>query len=65
MGLAMLSLETFFDGFEPRRWWRWARQHPGTMLLGAMVLAVLVVPYPWGKGRPAADLEADETPLFI
>ncbi len=50
---------------EPPRWWRWARQHPGTLLLGAMVLAVLLAPHPRAKNQPAADMDADETPLFI
>jgi hypothetical protein len=61
----MFHSKTFWDEIEPRRWWRWARKHPGTLLLGAMVLTVLLVPHPWAKHRPAADTDADETPLFI
>lgn len=61
----MVNSKTLLGEIEPPRWWRWARQHPGTLLLGAMVLAVLLVPHPWTKHRPAADTDADETPLFI
>ena len=61
----MLDSEGFFGGSRPLRWWRWARKHPGALFLGAVVLAVLVAPHPWGKSRPAVDLDADETPLFI
>ena len=61
----MLKSETLLNGIELRRWWRWARQHPGALFLGAVVLAVLMAPHPQGKSRPATDLDADETPLFI
>ncbi len=50
---------------KPQRWWRWARQHPTAILFGALVLGVLIAPHPWSKNAPMADLDADETPLFI
>ncbi len=61
----MFNSKTLFGGFEASRWWRWARKHPGTLLLGAMVLAVLLAPHPRAKQQPTADTDADETPLFI
>ena len=61
----MFHSKTLFGGFSWPRWWRWARQHPGTVLLGAMVLAALLVPHPWTRQRAAADTDPDETPLFI
>jgi len=57
--------EILLGEIEPPRWWRWVRQHPGTLLLGAMVLAVLLLPHPWTEHQAAADSDADETPLFI
>jgi hypothetical protein len=61
----MFDLEMLFGGSKPPRWWRWARKHPGALLLGAVVLAVLLGPHPWAKHPPAAERDADETPLFI
>lgn len=61
----MFKSEKLFDRSKPPRWWRWARKHPGTLLLGAMVLAVLLAPRPWAEHRAPADKDADETPLFI
>ena len=51
--------------FDPIRWWKWARKHPGTLLLGAVLLTVLVLPQATTKRPPSPDLDADETPLFI
>jgi hypothetical protein len=65
MELAMFDAKTLLDGLEPSRWWRWAREHPGTLLLGAMVLAALVAPPSWTRQQPVADTDPDETPLFI
>jgi len=61
----MSNSKALFGEIEASRWWRWARQHPGTLLLGAVVLAALLVPHPWTKHRPAAEADVDETPLFI
>jgi hypothetical protein len=60
----MSNGKTLLGGFEPARWWRWARRHPGTLLVGAVVLAALLAP-PWARQQPVADTDADETPLFI
>jgi hypothetical protein len=60
----MANGKPFWGRFEPSRWWRWARKHPGALLLGAVVLTALLAP-PWGKQQPLADTDSDETPLFI
>jgi hypothetical protein len=65
MELVMSNGKTLLDGFEPSRWWGWARKHPGTLLLGAVVLAALLAPPAWARQQPVADTDADETPLFI
>jgi len=65
MELAMFNGKTLLGGFKPSRWWRWALKHPGTLLLGAMVLAALLAPPPWARQEPVADTHPDETPLFI
>ena len=65
MELDMFNGKTLANEFEPSRWWRWAREHPGTLLLAAMVLAAVLAPRPWGRQQPVADTDADETPLFI
>jgi len=57
--------KTLWGGFEPLHWWRWARKHPGTLLLGAVVLAALVAPPLWTRQQPVVDTDPDETPLFI
>ena len=49
----------------PSRLWKWAWQHPGTVMVGAMLLAALLVPRPHVKNQPPIDIDADETPLFI
>lgn len=51
--------------FRADRLWQWARQHPGTVMVGALLLAFLLVPHSQAKNRPIADFDADETPLFI
>ena len=65
MELAMFNGKPLLGRFEPSRWWRWALKHPGTLLLGAMVLAALVAPSSWARQQPVADTDPDETPLFI
>jgi len=65
MELAMFNGKTLLGGFEPSRWWRWARDHPGTLFLGAMVLTALLALPPWARQKPVADTDPDETPLFI
>ena len=48
------------------RLWNWARRHPGTLALGAAVLAAaLLTSHPKKSSQPSVDAEADETPLFI
>ena len=61
----MFESEKLGDRSKAPRWWRWALEHPGALVLGGMVLAVLLAPRPWAEHRPAADWDADETPLFI
>jgi hypothetical protein len=64
MELDMFNRKTLWDDSAPSRWWRWARKHPGTLLLGAVVLAAVLAPRSWAR-QPIADTDADETPLFI
>jgi len=61
----MFNRKTLWDELAPSRWWRWARTHPGTLLLAGMVLAAVLAPRPWARQQPIADTDADETPLFI
>jgi hypothetical protein len=61
----MSNGKTLLGRFEPSRWWRWARKHPGTLLLGAVVLAALLAPPRWARQETVADTDPDETPLFI
>ncbi len=61
----MFKSKTVFEENEPPRWWRWARQHPGALLLAGIVLVALLAPHPRAKNGPPADMDADETPLFI
>ncbi len=64
-GAFMDRKEAHSKWFTPGRLWKWACQHPGTVMVGAMLLAALLVPRPHGKNRPPVDLDPDETPLFI
>jgi hypothetical protein len=61
----MSNRKRLLGGFELSRCWRWARKHPGALLLGAVILAALIAPPPWPRQQPVADTDADETPLFI
>jgi hypothetical protein len=61
----MFNGKPLWGGLEPSRWWRWARRHPGTLLLGAAVLAALLAPPRWAGKQPVVDTDKDETPLFI
>jgi hypothetical protein len=46
-------------------WFNWAERHPGVVLLGALVMAILALP----KSPRSEDIERDttgeEVPLFI
>ena len=61
----MPELQRLENRSKAPRWWCWALKHPGALLLGGIVLAVLLAPRPWPEHPPAADRDADETPLFI
>ena len=45
--------------------WRWARQHPVTVAGALVLVAALLLPQFRSMARPPADLDSDETPLFV
>lgn len=47
------------------RLWRWAKRHPFAVTTAAVLMAALLLPYSRLTTHPPADLDADETPLFI
>jgi hypothetical protein len=58
-GEAAMQLE------RPTGWFNWAKRHPGVVLLGALLMAILALP----KSPRIEDIELDtsveDVPLFI
>jgi hypothetical protein len=46
-------------------WFNWAGRHPGVVLLGALVMAILALPKSPRTGDIEPDLGDEEVPLFI
>ena len=57
--------ELDFDWLPLDRLWKWTREHPGTVMMGALLLAALVFPHSKSTQVPAPDSDTDEAPLFI
>jgi hypothetical protein len=56
---------TKFEAGTLKRWIHWAGEHPGLMLLGALMIAVLTM-QPTGEPQDAAqDSPVDDVPLFV
>lgn len=47
------------------RVWQWAKQHPVTTAGALVLVAALLLPQFRPAARPTADLDSDETPLFV
>lgn len=47
------------------RLWRWAKQHPVTVTTALVLVTALLLPQFRSTARPPADLDSDETPLFV
>lgn len=45
--------------------WVWAQHHPGTLVVGALLVAALLAAPALRKSPPQADLAAEDVPLFI
>jgi hypothetical protein len=43
----------------------WAQQHPGTLVVGALLVAALLTAPAARKSPPQIDLAAEDVPLFI
>ncbi len=52
-------------GINLRNLFTWARHHPGTLVVGALVVAALLTAPAVRKSLPQADLAAEDVPLFI
>jgi len=53
---------------EPERhtgWFNWVAQHPGVVLLGALVISVLALSKSPGTEETERDTSGEEVPLFI
>ena len=46
-------------------WFRWAGQHPGVVLLGALAMALLALRKPPQAAVAESDASDEEVPLFI
>ncbi|HEV2178057.1 MAG TPA: hypothetical protein VGW33_12800 [Terriglobia bacterium] len=60
-----LGFDSDSDLFSLDRLWKWVRQHPGSLVVGAALLAALLASRPRTTAPPSADTDAEETPLFI
>jgi hypothetical protein len=47
------------------RAWRWTKQHPLAVTTALVLVTALLLPRFRSAPRPAADLDSDETPLFV
>ena len=45
--------------------WVWAQHHPGTLVVGALLVAALLAAPAVRKNPPQVDLAAEDVPLFI
>lgn len=45
--------------------WAWAQRHPGTLVVGALLVAALLAAPAARKGAPQVDVSAEDVPLFI
>lgn len=52
-------------GLTLRPLWNWAQHHPGTVTVGALLLAAMLAAPVARKTPPPADLAAEDVPLFI
>ncbi|HMD85552.1 MAG TPA: hypothetical protein VKO18_12735 [Terriglobia bacterium] len=46
-------------------WFNWAERHPGVVLLGALVMAILALPRSPKTEDIEDDTSGEEVPLFI
>jgi len=46
-------------------WFRWAERHPGVMLMGALVVALMALRMPSKTRDTDRDISGEEVPLFI
>lgn len=46
-------------------WMRWAERHPGVMLMGALVVAIVALRMPSKTRDTDRDISGEEVPLFI
>jgi hypothetical protein len=46
-------------------WMRWAERHPGIMLMGALVVALMALRMPSKIRDTDRDISGEEVPLFI
>jgi hypothetical protein len=47
------------------RAWRWTKQHPFAVTTALFLVTALLLPRFRSTPRPSADLDSDETPLFV
>jgi len=52
-------------GINLRNLFTWAQHHPGTLMVGALVVATLLAAPAVRKSPPHADSAAEDVPLFI
>jgi hypothetical protein len=46
-------------------WFGWAGRHPGVVLLGAVIMAIIAIPDPPSVHEVEDDSTGEEVPLFI
>lgn len=47
------------------RIWRWTKRHPFTVTSALVLATALLLPHFRSAARSTADLDSDETPLFV
>lgn len=56
---------TAFDWLTPGRIWGWACDHPGTIVLGALLVSALLAPLTCSPNDAACESDVDEAHLFV